>query len=64
MTGRTFAAALALVALAYLVSVGADADAAASWDAPAIDCEAWAQGATTPAVVQAMCRREALHRRY
>jgi hypothetical protein len=64
MTGRNLLAAVLLVLLAYGVSVGADADAAASWDAPSIDCEAWAQGATTPAVVNAICRREALHRRY
>jgi hypothetical protein len=64
MTGRNLLAAVLLVLLAYAVSVGADADAAASWEAPAIDCEAWAHGATTPAVVAAICRREAMHRNY
>lgn len=64
MTRRNLLAAVLLVLLAYVVSVGADADAAASWDAPRVDCEAWAQGATTPAVVTAICRREALHRDY
>lgn len=65
MTGRNFVAAFLLVLLAYiLASVGADADAAASWDAPRVDCEAWAAGAAAPAVVTAICRREAQHRRY
>jgi hypothetical protein len=64
MTGRNLLAAVLLVLLAYAVSVGADADAAASWDAPSVSCEAWAQGATTPAVVAAICRREAMHKQY
>jgi len=63
MNTRTLFAAIALVCLAYAVVVSADADAQAS-PSVSIDCEAWAHGATTPAAITALCRREALLRLY
>lgn len=60
MSGRFVIAAALLVLAAWALASSLDAEA----DAPAMSCAEWEAGAWAPPVVQSICTREALMRRY